>query len=710
MRLNKNNKEIFKLVTICLILFIFNLWKIRDITIWQESDVFGFWSSAAFFTGKNWSGITSAYGYFSYGYGFLLIPLFLFFNNIITMYKVAIIINVFLVCIIFIINYKICRRFCNVSENKSIFMSFLVVLYPSYIAQSNVAWSEILLAFIIWCLFYLFLSMLKSKKVTLHIILIAILLGYLYMIHQRTLGIVIAGFLTITLMLVFRNITNRQYVLFILSLSVLLIIQDFLKKFIQANVWNNSTQLVVNDYGGQIDKILRLFSKDGLINTIEIFSGQAFYIGCSTFLIAYVGIWYLTKYVLKNLFYKIKKGSKIICLDFFGYTFILLSVLFTSIISAIFMNGGIGRIDVLFYGRYNEMTIGPILLLGIYELIQNPKYNLKKWLFCSGILIIFILIASFGYDHISNNEFQTNKAVALSLYYYLGAFHYKLATIITIVISGILFFLYRNNIKYKFSVYMPIFLCAICFCFIGKNAVSKMIFTWDSFDFKDVYSIYNYINDKEINANIYYLKENEINPYYSGLLQFLLMDMKVIDKDEINTIADNSLIVTRNIADIFENTNINGYKMDYSTAYFSLWEKDKRDLKIKKSNKVHIPLRSFKSQNKDENADIIQSNGASGFLLYGPYITLDKANYDVNVTCELLYDNIENIGYIEVVSGDNNYQRTEINKSNFNYNIYNGTLKLSIPVKTSQIEIRLYINKGVILRVNKVSITKNPYS
>lgn len=233
------NNEVYKVVFVALLVLIINLLNIRDITIWQESDVFGYWSSAAYFAGKNWSQITSTFGYFSYGYGLILIPLFYIFDDIILMYKASIVLNALMVSCIFIISYKISKNYLGMKENISIGISLVVTFYPSYLAQSNVAWSEIIIALIVWLVVYLFISYNKGNKTT-RIVFISICIGYLYMVHQRTIGILISCILVLTLMVIIKKISRKQYIISIIIITFMLILNAYMKNIIQSNVWLNS--------------------------------------------------------------------------------------------------------------------------------------------------------------------------------------------------------------------------------------------------------------------------------------------------------------------------------------------------------------------------------------------------------------------------------------------------------------------------------------
>lgn len=77
----------------CIIIMVITLFFVGEKNVpYVLGDEFGYWTSAAYFFGYDWSGIASINGYFSFGYGLLLTPLFLLKDSVL-MYRTAIVMN-----------------------------------------------------------------------------------------------------------------------------------------------------------------------------------------------------------------------------------------------------------------------------------------------------------------------------------------------------------------------------------------------------------------------------------------------------------------------------------------------------------------------------------------------------------------------------------------------------------------------------------------
>ncbi len=165
-----------------------------------SEDELGYWGNAAFFLGKDWGNTVSYCGYYSFGYSFFLMLIMSLPVKALTMYRIAIVANALFMTATFLISYYL---FTHLFPQKSkVFVSIsctAMALYSSYIAQSSVAWSECYLILFTWLI--LLQSYLVCKKVTMvRILLFAVELGYIYMIHQRTVPFLIAGVFLIILL------------------------------------------------------------------------------------------------------------------------------------------------------------------------------------------------------------------------------------------------------------------------------------------------------------------------------------------------------------------------------------------------------------------------------------------------------------------------------------------------------------------------------
>ena len=89
----------------CIIIMVITLFFVGEKNVpYVLGDEFGYWTSAAYFFGYDWSGIASINGYFSFGYGLLLTPLFLLKDSVL-MYRTAIVMNALFLVGSFVLAY-----------------------------------------------------------------------------------------------------------------------------------------------------------------------------------------------------------------------------------------------------------------------------------------------------------------------------------------------------------------------------------------------------------------------------------------------------------------------------------------------------------------------------------------------------------------------------------------------------------------------------
>lgn len=269
------NNERLTIIFIASVIFLLNILHIKDIAIFSIlDDEYGYWANAAYLSGLNWSDTVSKIPYYSYGYSILLVPLFWIFNNTIPMYKAAVIMNSIMLSLSFLLCYDIAKRLMD-NANKFIVagLSFVISVYPTYLIYANIAWSECLLMFIFWLLTWCFLG-LDEESGDYKFYLIGFLSAYIYIVHQRTLGILIASISVIIIMKILNRINRKQLIKVVLPFLLLMIIGYYLKSDIQSKLWLNGLEISINDYSGQIKKLNQVFSMSGFIKLLKTFIGQ----------------------------------------------------------------------------------------------------------------------------------------------------------------------------------------------------------------------------------------------------------------------------------------------------------------------------------------------------------------------------------------------------------------------------------------------------
>lgn len=368
---------------------------------------------------------------------------------------------------------------------------------------------------------------------------------------MRTIGIVVAlvfSFIIYCISLK-KNIKKHIWIVMILSFGFICLI--YFKNMLKIHQYSSSV-LGANELSGQISKLRMLVSYEGIRNLILNIIGRIWYLGNSTLLIFYFGILNLIKKCIKS----IKEKNK----HFLFYMYILLSFIFTIGISSVYMlDIQDGRRDILFYGRYSENVIAPILALGMIEIFEN-KNLIKKYFFAaSGQLVGAIVVEKtiIAYKMTSCLDFSIP-----GFYYWLkkedfsneAYFSASLLVILASVFCIIVFSISKKRIC-KIAVW-------IVFCIFSIALGYKSYEISDTHDHdEDYFEVYKSIVDnlKGKSDNILYCyNEIDTDDHYLFMgvdrLQFLLKN-KIINFTNlsIDELTDEAIIITRpnSEADLF---------------------------------------------------------------------------------------------------------------------------------------------------------------
>lgn len=390
---NNENKLIFLLT---LLVFILHVLYTKQMGImYVLDDEYGYWGNAAYFAGYDWSATVSKIPYYSFGYSLILTPLFWIFDSTISMYKAAIVLNGIMVSSSFLLSYRIAKKLANTTNKYLlIFICFIIANYPTYIIYSHIAWSECLLMLLFWLLAGLFTE-LDEESSTHTFILVGFLNIYMYYVHQRTLGILLASIFTVILMVISKRIKVKQFLITVIIIIIGAFIGNYIKNIIQENLWLNGSGLSINDYSGQVAKIEQLLTFSGLINALKVFIGQFFYLGVASYLLFYIGLFELSENIIEKVFVLFKSKSLIVLKNSnFLFIFLLISTVLTIAISIVFFINPIS-VDNIVYGRYNEIVLGPVLLIGLLRIEKN-NYKISKIKFFN-IFVGLIIITTLTY-------------------------------------------------------------------------------------------------------------------------------------------------------------------------------------------------------------------------------------------------------------------------------------------------------------------------
>lgn len=377
----KINSYLLFIMLIIFGVYQFGIGKICGFTM--VPDEFGYWASAAKNVGYDWSEVASLGSYYSFGYSFLLTPILWLFRDGVMAYRAAVTVNMILMCVGMFLICGITRRlFPETDQTKRIFVGGIAVFYPVWIFNMQMTMAEALIMFLFVLVTYLFVCLIQETKAATAVCLAASL-AYIYCVHMRTAGVLIACMITLCLWAASKHPKMVTVFAFGVAFLVFAVCIAVMKQNTVTEVFSNADSQVLagNDYGGQRGKLAQILNVRGMTLFIEEIIGKVFYLGHASFGLFYWGIGWTIKQscLLFGKFFK-KKETKDV--EWFSL-FLLLAAIGEILISSIYMHPA-GTVDALIYGRYDEFLIPVFLLVGVIAMGRS------RWIF-KGTLALGIM-------------------------------------------------------------------------------------------------------------------------------------------------------------------------------------------------------------------------------------------------------------------------------------------------------------------------------
>lgn len=363
-------------------------------------DEFGYWAQAANMAGMDWHEAVSKYSWYSFGYGFLMLPFMKLMPNPIAAYRVLTGINFLLLGISPLLVYQTLSRICGGQKKERLAaISGAAMLYVSYLTYAHTTMTESLLTFLYVLLAYGLCRWFVRKSAG-SLLLVLFAAGYMYMVHMRTIGILLATAVLLCLPVFWdgqKKTGNKAVwiVSIVICIVLIVVLQNVGKIKLISSVGSEtySAMTQANDYAGQLGKIRFLFSLKGIGYFWAGFFGKVFYLGCATFGLYYWGMAYLLKKV-KALFVCLKR-KEVYQKESWLYVWCLLSHVAALLITSVYCVRT-SRLDGILYGRYHENTLPFFMAFGIVALLTQPKVKKRiLWLIglsSTGFFFIYTLL------------------------------------------------------------------------------------------------------------------------------------------------------------------------------------------------------------------------------------------------------------------------------------------------------------------------------
>lgn len=200
-------------------------------------DEFGYWSNSMLFSGKDWTSLTNRINYYSYGYSLILcivqkVAAFRGYGWT-DLYKVAVAFNIIFVVAGYLLSVKIAERYMKHLNWIMIpAVCFVAAIYPSNMLYTHVTLTECTLSFLFWVFAYTMMRVTDKPSVANHIGLATIAI-YMYIVHQRTLGLVLTAVLMIIILRLLKRNSLRQTTAFLGSVYILYILHSIVKSYVR---------------------------------------------------------------------------------------------------------------------------------------------------------------------------------------------------------------------------------------------------------------------------------------------------------------------------------------------------------------------------------------------------------------------------------------------------------------------------------------------
>jgi len=533
---------------------------------------------------------------------------------------------------------------------------------------------------------------------------------------MRTMGVLIASVLVLSLMVYQKKIDYRCFLVFLAALVSLLFVFQLVTNHIQTYVWLGNVH--ANDMGSRMEQFSQLITNVDYISSAFMSAiGQLFYL--------YIASYGLIFFAMASLI----KRSYIVCnkriinettnLGFISL-FILISALGTFAISVIAMHNPV-RGDHFIYGRYNSNILPILVLYMLITAIINEK-QLRIW------KIALSFIASFAIMMFVQSVFQSNYADRLFMDFnviYLSWFRdlmddiggaFVVATFFSSALCSLIIFLFSSSSLRNKKVHWMALFSTMILCF-GLSYISAHTFFVRNVSNADAHAIElrNIINRNGIGNRelpIYFLTMNLYQ--LQRVLQLEMMDKSFNTINVLDEIQSNEVFLfVSNNSVMFTAYQKEHLDMTQGRSGYILYLLDKRSVSEKKELTREMDMSIFLSSFDGllENS-LGFSDGTRGYIIFGPYVTMPAGLYEIDVELDIEWQgevHKETLGHLDIHSRYSGqlFQRDFTNEDVMYNQIF--TMPLALTVDLEAVEFRVFAEEGTRMAVRSVVVRKVDY-
>lgn len=357
--------------------------KITSInTVWELGDEAGYLCNAAYLAGNDWPDVAASLPYYDYGYSVILVPLFFICKSGTALIHGAIFINIICILFSYFMQISVMKVVCEKCNKAQLaFFAFIVSMSPYLATNVLKVLCEVFLTMWVWLIAYVITLTFQNRKL-INFAVLGVVTSYIFFIHTR--AIIIVG--TVWLIIIGFYFIKRVSIKEVISFGVPFLILSVWLYTVKNSIIANSMQMTEGDARENINIIganylllrLRWLISDFYLYVIA-FAGKVLYLVASTGGIILFGITECIKGVRKS--YRDKKDNRLILFFYFGGIFFFMLLACT-------LNGAGTKenFTYIFYSRYYEFVIFPMLFLGLYAIVYHKK-NYKMYVIYSLITI-----------------------------------------------------------------------------------------------------------------------------------------------------------------------------------------------------------------------------------------------------------------------------------------------------------------------------------
>lgn len=539
------------------------------------NDEFGYWATAAYLRGYDWSGVFQNISYYGYGYGIILSVFLFLFQDTGAAYIGAVGLNAVWLVGAYASLLTISKR---MAPNRSVvfraFLAFACTLYSNNVTQSFYTWPENFL-FFLFCLMVYLLYTIQERPTRLNCVILGLLSAYSYVVHQRTIGIVGAVGVAMVWFLLRKDIRLRHFLCFAGVIVAGLIVVLAVRGIFISGIWQDGSTADANNMAGQVSKLQLLASVQGVKQLIVSLCGKLFYLICATGLLLLWALERLLWGLMRGISSAVREKS---LRQIDGMTvFFLVALAANLLVSAVFMLTPSGTVHVV-YGRYNDNIMGPFLLLGFLQFLEQRQNPLRSTAYGGMLLLCALGVRKSQQWFDLGGHAQVNCA---GISRFVTPTDIKVWQLAFLVMMCFCILLALKEVKFKGTVlaWLPVAVCAVVWIFVGMDsamAFQQSFGDWryapeDSSACAEVISDYEQQSGETV-STVYAVEEKDGDypqRYIANGIQFALPEQEVqyITWDDIPEIADEHCVVVT----AYREYEIDGLESIYQGSLYEVW-------------------------------------------------------------------------------------------------------------------------------------------